>query len=86
MMYNYLKLPDETQFAYSGILSDNTVEVTVERPDDWGFDSARCLLPAFTWSDVEGFTEDEILDFDDLIRHNVPLIMRLAREAVRSIA
>ena len=83
MMYNYLKFPDETQVAYSWLLPDNTVEVAIERPIDWGFDSARCLLPAFTWFDVEGFTAEEIADFDDLLRHNAPLIMRLAREAVR---
>lgn len=86
MMFNYLKLPDETQIAYSGLLSDNTVEITVERPVDWGFDSAHCLLPAFSWFDVDGFTEGEIADFDDLLRHNAPLIMRLAREAVRASA
>lgn len=86
MMYNYIKLPDETQFAYSGILDDNTIEVTVERPVDWGFNSARCTLPAFTWSDIDGFSSEEMADFDDFVHHNAPLIMRLAREVAKSIA
>lgn len=80
MMYSYVKLPDETQFAYSNILDDNTIVVTVERPKDMGFDSAKCLLPAYSWSEVEGFTEAEVAELDDFVHNNAPLIWRFARE------
>lgn len=45
MMWGYVQLPDETQFAYSDIREDGTVLMLIERPRDWGFDSARCIPP-----------------------------------------
>lgn len=86
MMYNYIKLADETQIAYSNIQSDNTVHVAVERPIDGGFDAAQCLLPSYQWSDVEGFSPQEIAELTDLLRNNAPLIFRLAREAKKAYA
>lgn len=71
-MYSYLKLPDDTRIAYSNILEGNTILVGVERPVDGGFDSGYCRLPAYTWTDVEGFSQKE------LIERNSPLIYRLA--------
>ena len=52
MLYNYIKLADETQIAYSNIQDDNTVEIAIERPVAGGFDAARCLLPAYRWTSV----------------------------------
>ena len=74
MLYNYIKLADETQIAYSNIQDDNTVEIAIERPVAGGFDAARCLLPAYRWTSVEGFTQKEIDDLADLLQHNAPLI------------
>lgn len=84
MLYNYIKLADETQIPYSDIQDDNTVEIAVERPVDGGFDAARCLLPSYRWTSVEGFTEKEIDDLSDLLQHNAPLIFRLARKATKA--
>ena len=86
MMYSYAKLPDETLFAYSGLREDNTVKVLVERPVDGGFDSAVCMLPAHEWTDVKGFSSEELADLQDFVRDNAPLIMRLAGEAVKAYA
>lgn len=47
MFYNYVELNDGTQIAYSNFLEDGTVQIGIERPTEDGFDSARCLLPAF---------------------------------------
>lgn len=80
MLYSYLELPDGTQVAHSNVCDDNTVEVRVERPIEGGFDTARCILPSFRWFDQHGFSEAELSDLDDLIRHNAPLILRYARE------
>ncbi len=77
-MWGYLKFPDETQIAYSDIREDGTVLVAIERPRDWEFDSARCLLPAYRWSDIDGFTEKEIEDFNRLLGNNAPFIFELA--------
>lgn len=81
MLYSYMELEDGTQVAHSNVLEDNTVEVRIERPTEDGFDTARCLLPAFKWFERKGFSEVELEDLDDLVRHNFPLIMRYARDA-----
>ena len=79
MMWDYIMLADETQLAYSDIRDDGTIVVAVERPVDMGFDSARCILPSFKWSDVEGFTKAEMKALDALVRDNSPLIFEFAQ-------
>ena len=86
MFYTYVELEDGTQLAYSDVLDDGTVELSIERPIELGFDSARCLLPSFEWSDVEGFSADDMAYFDSFVHNNAPLILRLAREASKSYA
>lgn len=86
MMYNYLKLADDTQIAHSNILSDQTVQVSVERPIDGGFCSATCFLPQCRWQSVEGFTAAELSFLAEIVRDNAPLIYRLAREAEKQYA
>ena len=84
MMYSYLKLPDDTRIAYSNVLEDNTILVGVERPVDGGFDSGYCRLPAYTWTDVEGFSQKELTELTELIERNSPLIYRLAGEVSKT--
>ncbi len=79
MFYDYVKLEDGTQIAYSQVLDDGTVEVSVERPVDLGFDSARYVLPSFERSEARGFSDVEIASLDAFIRSNAPLMLRLAR-------
>lgn len=57
MMWEYVRLEDDTQISYSEVREDNTVKIVVERPRDWGFDTAECILPAFNWVSHEGFSE-----------------------------
>jgi len=52
MMYPYMVLPDETEITHSRIIEKDDmqqVEVHFERPTEEGFDTARCVLPAYTW-------------------------------------
>ena len=86
MFYNYVELEDGTQIAYSNVLDDNVVEVSIERPVELDFDSARCLLPAFEWTNVRGLSESDMAYLDTFIHNNAPLIMRLAREVSKSYA
>lgn len=79
VFWDYIQLPDETQVAYSDMNEDGTVEVRVERPVDMGFDSARCMLPSFVWSSVEGFSDEEMGKLDRLVRNNAPLIFEFAQ-------
>jgi hypothetical protein len=86
MLYSYLELPDGTLVTHSNVCEDNTVEVRVERPIEGGFNTALCTLPSFRWSEQDGFSDDELADLDDLVRHNAPLIMRYAREVTAQYA
>lgn len=78
MMWEYVTFPDETTLAYSDMRPDGTVRVAVERPVDMGFDSAQCLLPAYAWSGVEGFSAEELARLDAFVRDNAPFIFELS--------
>ena len=86
MNYSYATLNDDTQIAYSQILSDGCVRVSVERPVDSGFDSAECMLPSMEWLKVEGFDEQDMTYLEGFVRRNAPLILRLSREASKEYA
>lgn len=86
MFYNYVELEDGTQVAYSNVLDDGIVEVSIERPIELGFDSARCMLPTFEWSDIDSFDDEDLTYLDSFIHNNAPLILRLAREASKTHA
>ena len=62
MMWSYAILPDGTHIAYSDLQGDGTLRIAVERSRDWGFDSACCTMPAYRWSDIDGFTDTEIAE------------------------
>ena len=81
MMYNYLKLADDTQIAVSDMLEDSTIQVSAERPADGGFDSATCFLPLCEWRDAAGFSASELDQLATLIKNNAPLIYRFSKEA-----
>ena len=71
MMYPYLTLDDETEIVHSEMLSDNTVKVYIEKPDEKdGFHYACCFLPKYEWQDVVGFTEEEIKRYRTIVENN----------------
>ena len=78
MLWGYVRFPDETQIAYSELHKDFTVSIAIERPRDWGFDAARCTMPAYRWFDVDGFSQEELDDLERFLRDNAPLIFELA--------
>lgn len=86
MMWEYVRLEDDTQISYSDLRDDNTVLVVIERPRDWGFDTASCLLPAYLWSDIDGFSDEELSELDSFVHNNAPLILRFAFEGGRKYA
>ena len=48
MKYPYLTLDDETEINFSDIEIVNgkeTIRIHIERPRDFGFDTARCAMP-----------------------------------------
>ena len=81
MMYPYMTLPDETEIVHSQIIEEDGLKkvlVHFERPTETGFDSARCELPAYRWLCREGYAEEEISFFEQLLRSNAHLLYKYA--------
>jgi hypothetical protein len=81
-MYPFLTLEDGTEIVHSDIIlkkDAETVRVYIEKPVDGGFFSAECMLPGYEWKNVSGFSETEILYFQELIESVAHIIYRLAR-------
>ena len=63
------------------------VEVHFERPSDSGFDSARCELPSYTWTQWEGrFSDEEIKAFEEFLSKNAHLLFRFAASGGAKVA
>ena len=89
MMYPYVTLSDETEITHSHIIERNArkeIEVHFERPSNNGFDVARCILPDYEWIKKEGFANDEIILFEQLLQHNAHLFYRYAEEGGIKVA
>ncbi len=89
MMYPYLNLSDGTEVLHSHIIEADglqKVEVHFERPNDDGFDEARCELPGYIWVTAKGFNNDEISFFEKFLASNAHLIYRYAKSGGVNIA
>ncbi len=83
MLYPFMTLPDDTEIVHSeSIMEDGRekVRVCVEKPVDYGFKSATCWLPDYTWEKIEGFSRDEIAQLQELIQSLAHTIYELARD------
>ncbi|MFP3154691.1 hypothetical protein LQZ18_09750 [Lachnospiraceae bacterium ZAX-1] len=81
MMYPYMELSDETEITHLHIIENNgkqSVEVHFERPTEDGLDTATCLLPEYAWIVKEGFSAEEISQFEAFLRHNAHRSYRFA--------
>jgi hypothetical protein len=80
-MYPYIELADETLITHSHLKEENgvkTVDVHFERPIYGGFDSARCRLPSYTWIMRDGYTDEEIAQFEKLLKSTAHSLYRYA--------
>ena len=80
MMYPFLRLEDNTEIVHSELLEDDKVKVYIEKPVNGGFYSAICYLPSYQWSEIEGFSDNDISTFQELLESTAHLIIRFARE------
>ena len=80
MKYPYMTLADDTEITHSQIHGDGKVNVYIETPCVGGFHNATCILPDYNWQDIQGYSNDELKEFDLFVRHNAHLIMQLASE------
>lgn len=90
MMYPYMTLADGTEIVHSHIIEKENgqqeVLVHFERPTENGFDSARCSLPSYTWISREGYSDDELSFFEQLLHSNAHLFFKYAADGGIRIA
>lgn len=88
MMYPYMTLADGTEIVHSHLIEGNKPKVIVhfERPNDSGFDSARCELPDYIWTERKGYSDEEMENFSQLLRSNAHLLYKYAANGGIQIA
>lgn len=88
MYWSYMSFPDDTEVTFSETHDDGTVGVWIETPIEGGFKSAHCIIPAFRWDTIDGYTADEKSRLDRYVRNNAHIIIRksLEREEAASRA
>ena len=89
MMYPYMTLEDETEIVHSPIIAKDGIKkviVNFERPTENGFDSARCELPNYKWTERIGYSDEEISMFEKLLHSNAHLLYRYAANGGIQIA
>ena len=81
MMFPFLTLDDQTEIVHSEMRADGTVKVYLEKPDTKDcFHSAACILHGYKWQDIEGFTQEEISRYQQVIESTAHLILRFSQE------
>ena len=66
-MYPYIKFSDETTV---------TINVYFERQRDNNLDTANCKLPEYNWTNIEGYEEKRIKEFEEFLHHNLYLFKK----------
>ncbi len=82
-MYPYMVMKDKTGVLHSEVYEedgDKKVEIHFQRPKGDGYDVAYCIIPEFKWIKREGFTREEIRNFEVFLRDNVYWIYEYAKE------
>ena len=67
MIYPFLKLDDNTEIVHSELLPNDQIKFYIEKPVNGGFYSAICYLPSYQWSEIDGFTNDDINYFKEIL-------------------
>ena len=86
MMYSHIKLSDETEITHSQILKQNEIEVHFKRPNENGFDTALCSLPSYEWTINQGYSIDEIREFEFFMQNHAYLLYKYAESGGIRIA
>jgi len=68
-MYPFMTLEDQTEIVHSDILPNNQLLIYVEKPvEDECFHHAVLRIPDYQWEQIKGFTQDELNEFQKIIR------------------
>lgn len=80
MIYPFLTLSDDTEFVHTEMKPDGRVRVDIERPDArLCFKSASCWLPQYTWENVVGFSDAEVVQLQEVIESCAHLIIEFSQ-------
>ncbi len=80
-MYPFMTLDDKTEIVHSNKQEDGSVRVYIEKPDAKdGFHHATCYLPEYRWTDVYGFSEKEMKNYQEFVESTAHLILEFAEE------
>ncbi len=72
----FLTLDDGTEIVHFEMLEDHRVKVYLEKPDASDcFHYATCYLPAYTWEDVFGFTDEELSRYQEVLESAAHLML-----------
>ena len=80
MMYPYMTLADETEIVHSQIVEKDGMKkviVNFERPTE---------LPDYKWTERQGYSDEEIAMFEELLHSNAHLLYRYAENGGIQIA
>ena len=81
MKYPFLTLDDNTEIVHSEMFPDGNVQVYVEKPDEKDcFHNASCYIPGYEWRDINGFSDEEIAKYQEIIESTAHLILDFARK------
>ncbi len=81
MMYPYLEFDDNTLVTHSEIREkdgNSYIDVYFERPVEDGFQSANCQLPSYSWTEIDGYSEEKIAFFTKWLEHNAASLFKYA--------
>ena len=80
-MYPFLTLDDNTEIVHSEMLPDHRVKVYIEKPDvKDGFHHATCYLPQYGWTEVYGFSDEELDRYQGILESTAHLILEFSEE------
>jgi hypothetical protein len=88
-MYPYITLADETLITHSHLMGkgeDKCVKVHFERPIAGGFDSVTYLLPSYKQTERIGYSDEEVKDFEKLLRKAAHSFFKYAEEGGHGLA
>jgi len=77
MMYPFLKLEDDTEIVHSELLPDEKVKVYIEKPVLGGFNYATCYLPEYQWTEISGFSKEDIEKYQKILESTAHIIVKL---------
>lgn len=80
MMYPYMTLNDNTEITHSQMLDNGRVKVYIETPVCGGFHNATCYLPDYEWTQINGYSDEQMQFFVKLVKNNAHLIMEFAKD------